>query len=77
MVSGSISVRFEQTKSTTNISMTNLSDDVTLLHLTDRIQYRLVGQDANGYPSAEKTQLGLEDGYVWLMKNSGYAVDAL
>ncbi len=31
MVSGSISVRFEQTKSTTNISMTNLPDDVTLI----------------------------------------------
>ncbi len=50
---------------------------VSMLHLADRIQYRLVGQDANNYPSAEKTQPGLEDGYVWLMKNSGYAVDAL
>lgn len=50
---------------------------VSMLHLADGIQYRLVGPDANGYPSAEKTPPGLEDGYVWLMKNSGYAVDAL
>jgi ABC-type multidrug transport system ATPase subunit len=49
---------------------------VSMLHLTDGIQYRLVGRDANGYPAAEKTQPGLEDGYVWLMKNSGYAVEA-
>jgi hypothetical protein len=31
MVSGSISVRFEQPKSTTDISMTSLPDDVTLM----------------------------------------------
>ena len=50
---------------------------VSMLHLAEGVQYRLVGEDANGYPSAEETRLGLEDGYVWLMKNSGYAVDAL
>jgi ABC-2 type transport system ATP-binding protein len=50
---------------------------VSMLHLTDGIQYRLVGEDASGYPAAEKTQPGLEDGYVWLMKSSGYAVEAL
>jgi ABC-type multidrug transport system ATPase subunit len=50
---------------------------VSMLHLADGIQYRLVGQDANGYPAAKETQPGLEDGYVWLMKNSGYAVDTL
>ena len=50
---------------------------VSMLHLADGIQYRLVGQDADDYPTAEKTQPGLEDGYVWLMKNSGYAVGAL
>jgi ABC-2 type transport system ATP-binding protein len=50
---------------------------VSMLHLAEGVQYRLVGEDANGYPSAEETQPGLEDGYVWLMKNSGYAVDAL
>ena len=50
---------------------------VSMLHLADGIQYRLVGQNVNDYPKAEKTQPGLEDGYVWLMKNSGYAVEAL
>jgi ABC-type multidrug transport system ATPase subunit len=50
---------------------------VSMLHLADGIQYRLVGQDADGYPAAERTQPGLEDGYVWLMKNSGYSVDTL
>jgi ABC-2 type transport system ATP-binding protein len=50
---------------------------VSMLHLADGIQYRLVGQDAAGYPSAEETPPGLEDGYVWLMKDRGYAVDAL
>jgi ABC-2 type transport system ATP-binding protein len=50
---------------------------VSMLHLAKGVQYRLVGEDANGYPSAEETQPGLEDGYVWLMKNSGYTVDAL
>lgn len=50
---------------------------VSMLHLASGIQYRLVGQDAAGYPSAEETQPGLEDGYVWLMKDRGYAVDAL
>jgi ABC-2 type transport system ATP-binding protein len=50
---------------------------VSMLHLAEGVQYRLVGEDANGYPSAEETQPGLEDGYVWLMKNSGYTVDAL
>jgi ABC-2 type transport system ATP-binding protein len=50
---------------------------VSMLHLADGIQYRLVGQDASNYSAAEKAQAGLEDGYVWLMKNSGYAVEAL
>jgi ABC-2 type transport system ATP-binding protein len=50
---------------------------VSMLHLADGVQYRLVGQDAAGYPSAEETPPGLEDGYVWLIKDRGYAVDAL
>ena len=50
---------------------------VSMLHLAEGVQYRLVGEDANGYPSAEETRPGLEDGYVWLMKNSGHTVDAL
>jgi ABC-type multidrug transport system ATPase subunit len=36
---------------------------VSMLHLADGIQYRLVGQDANGYPLAKETQSGLKDGY--------------
>ena len=44
---------------------------VSMLHLPEGIQYRLVGSDVTDYPTAEGTQPGLEDGYVWLMKNSG------
>jgi hypothetical protein len=44
---------------------------ISMLHLTDGIQYRLVGQDASAYPQAQVTQPGLEDGYVWLMKTAG------
>ncbi len=44
---------------------------VSMLHLTDGIQYRLVGSDVSTYPQAQVTQPGLEDGYVWLMKRSG------
>ena len=41
---------------------------VSMLHLTDGIQYRLVGASAEGYPAAEPARPSLEDGYVWLMK---------
>jgi hypothetical protein len=44
---------------------------ISMLHLTDGIQYRLVGLDASAYPQAQVTQPGLEDGYVWLMKTVG------
>jgi len=44
---------------------------ISMLHLTDGIQYRLVGPDASAYPQAQVTQPGLEDGYVWLMKTAG------
>jgi ABC-type multidrug transport system ATPase subunit len=50
---------------------------VSMMHLTDGIQYRLVGADASAYPQAEPVQPGLEDGYVWLMKGSGQEVDAM
>jgi len=50
---------------------------VSMLHLAEGIQYRLVGHSTEEYPAAENVQPGLEDGYVWLMKSSGYAVDAL
>jgi len=49
---------------------------VSMLHLTDGIQYRLVGPDTSAYPQAQVTQPSLEDGYVWLMKSSGQVVDA-
>ena len=43
---------------------------VSMLHLAEGIQYRLVGSKISGYPSAQEVQPGLEDGYVWLMKSS-------
>ncbi|MGE5377860.1 MAG: ABC transporter ATP-binding protein [Bacteroidota bacterium] len=46
---------------------------VSMLHLAEGIQYRLVGTSAEGYQAALHTQPGLEDGYVWLMKQSGMA----
>ncbi len=49
---------------------------VSMLHLAEETQYRLVGPSAEAYPSAQPVQPGLEDGYVWLMKNAGQAVEA-
>ncbi len=49
---------------------------VSMLHLTDGIQYRLVGPSANGYPAAEPARPSLEDGYVWLMKGKNEASPA-
>jgi ABC-type multidrug transport system ATPase subunit len=43
---------------------------VSMLHLAEGTQYRLVGSNVNGYSMALPTQPGLEDGYVWLMKQS-------
>jgi hypothetical protein len=37
--------------------------------------YRLVGAGNDQHPNARPTQPGLEDGYVWLMKRAGQAVD--
>lgn len=50
---------------------------VSMLHLSEGTQYRLVGQEANAYPQATATQPGLEDGYVWLMKMNGHEVEAV
>jgi ABC-2 type transport system ATP-binding protein len=50
---------------------------VSMLHLAEGIQYRLVGSSAADYPQAKLTPPGLEDGYVWLMKGSGQTVDVL
>ncbi len=41
---------------------------VSMLHLSDGIQYRLVGENAHAFPNAQPTRPSLEDGYVWLMK---------
>jgi ABC-2 type transport system ATP-binding protein len=40
---------------------------VSMLHLAEGIQYRLVGA---GVPGAQTVQPSLEDGYIWLMKNA-------
>ncbi|MBK7318816.1 MAG: hypothetical protein IPO36_18180 [Anaerolineales bacterium] len=48
---------------------------VSMLHLAEGTQYRLVGANVNGYSSAQPTQPGLEDGYVWLMKNSNQQME--
>ena len=50
---------------------------VSMLHLLDGIQYRLVGSGAEGVPGAEPSRPSLEDGYVWLMKSSNESVEAL
>ena len=44
---------------------------VSMLHLTDGIQYRLVGSSVEGHPAAEPARPSLEDGYVWLMQGAG------
>ncbi len=44
---------------------------VSMLHLADGTQYRLVGDAAAEYPDAKPVSPGLEDAYVWLMKSAG------
>jgi ABC-2 type transport system ATP-binding protein len=46
---------------------------VSMLHLAEGVQYRLVGAAPDGYEGAQLTPPGLEDGYVWLMKSAGQA----
>lgn len=48
---------------------------VSMMHMVNGIQYRLVGPEAAAYPSASLTQPGLEDGYVWLMQGAGQALE--
>lgn len=48
---------------------------LSMLHLADATQYRLVGSSVVDYPAAQEVQPGLEDGYVWLMKNTGQTVE--
>jgi ABC-2 type transport system ATP-binding protein len=49
---------------------------VSMLHMANGVQYRLVGEDVHSYPDAEPTSPGLEDAYVWLMKRTGNAIDS-
>lgn len=48
---------------------------LSMLHLAEGTQYRLVGISATNYPEAQQVQPGLEDGYVWLMKSTGNRVE--
>jgi len=50
---------------------------VSMLHLAEGIQYRLVGPSIADYPSAQEVQPGLEDAYVWLMKSRGHTIDGV
>ncbi len=50
---------------------------VSMLHMAEGVQYRLVGANAGEYPQASQAQPGLEDGYVWLMKSAGQEVTAV
>jgi ABC-2 type transport system ATP-binding protein len=50
---------------------------VSMLHLSDGVQYRLVGPASHDYPDAQEVRPSLEDGYVWLMKNAGQHTDVL
>jgi ABC-2 type transport system ATP-binding protein len=50
---------------------------VSIMHLTNGIQYCSVGPDAAAYPQAWSAQPGLEDGYIGLMKDSGQEVDVI
>ncbi len=48
---------------------------VSMLHLADGTQYRLVGDANDEYPDALPAQPGLEDAYVWLMKSAGQTAE--
>lgn len=50
---------------------------LSMLHLAEGTQYRLVGSHISNYPSAQEVQPGLEDGYVWLMKSTGHNMEML
>lgn len=50
---------------------------LSMLHLAEGTQYRLVGNSVADYPAAQAVQPGLEDGYVWLMKCKGHPIEAM
>ncbi|KAA3646562.1 MAG: ABC transporter ATP-binding protein [Chloroflexi bacterium] len=41
---------------------------VSMQHMPEGVNYRVVGADVGRYPQAVQEQPSLEDGYVWLMK---------
>jgi len=50
---------------------------ISMLHLAEGVQYRLVGPQPAEYADAQPVPPGLEDGYVWLMQSMGQASQAL
>jgi ABC-2 type transport system ATP-binding protein len=50
---------------------------VSMVHMAEGIRYRLVGENIANYSAATAAEPSLEDGYVWLMKRAGYAVEAI
>jgi ABC-type multidrug transport system ATPase subunit len=50
---------------------------ISMLHLAEGIQYRLVGPQPAEYSDAQPVPPSLEDGYVWLMQSLGQASQAL
>ncbi len=49
---------------------------ISMLHLAEGIQYRLVGPPPLEYPEARAVAPGLEDGYVWLMRSAEQAPES-
>ena len=43
---------------------------VSTRHISEGIAYRVVGENADAYASAQPEQPSLEDGYLWLIKNA-------
>lgn len=50
---------------------------VSMLHLAEGTQNRLVGKTATDYPLAQAAQPSLKDGYIWLMKDPDQAIDTV
>ena len=59
---------------TTPLAPTNGLTVVSMMHLAEGIQYRLVGEKGDAFPEAVPAQPGLEDGYVRLMQRAGETV---
>lgn len=48
---------------------------VSMLHLSEGTQYRLVGETVDSHLDAQEVNPSMEDGYVWVMKNAGQALE--